>query len=152
MRKHQQRHIGRELALQWLFEIDVGGMKPDDAMAETPLGIEGMEALDGLGDEGIDYAKLLVRGVLANRAEIDDVIVKFARGWNLDRIAAVERNVLRLAIFEILHLPDVPDSVTVDEAVEIAKQYSTGESAKFVNGILGAFLRDEPEKPEKTTE
>ena len=152
MRKHRQRHLGRELALQWLFEIDVGGMKPDDAMAETTLGIEGMEALDGLGDEGIEYAKLLARGVLANRAEIDDIIVKFARGWALDRIAAVERNMLRLALFEILHLPDVPDSVTVDEAVEIAKQYSTDESAKFVNGILGAYLRDEPEKPEKMTE
>jgi N utilization substance protein B len=64
----------------------------------------------------------------------------------------VERNVLRLAIYEILHQQDVPPSVTVDEAVEITKQYSTDESAKFVNGILGAYLRDEPEKPEKAKE
>ncbi|HEY3415428.1 MAG TPA: transcription antitermination factor NusB [Armatimonadota bacterium] len=152
MKKHQQRHLGRELALQWIFQIDVGGMKPEVAMQETARGIEGNEALDELNDEGIAYAQQLVRGVVDNRAEIDAVIVKFARGWKLDRIAAVERNVLRLAIYEILHQQDVPPSVTVDEAVEITKQYSTDESAKFVNGILGAYLRDEPEKPEKAKE
>ncbi len=72
-----------------------------------------------------------------------NAIVQYAKGWPLERIAAIDRNVLRIALCEIFDMPDIPASVSVDEAVEIAKHYSTEESGKFVNGILGAYLRGE---------
>jgi len=73
---------------------------------------------------------------------LDRIIADRAVGWKLERIANVDRNILRLALYEILHRPEIPASVSVNEAVEMAKKYSTDESGKFVNGILGSFLRD----------
>ena len=144
--KHRQRHLGRELALQWLFEIEVGHQPPDEVMTHVPQDVEELEAIK---DEGVAFAQQLVRGVLANRTGIDEVIVKYAKGWPIDRMAAIERNVLRISLYEIMHTPDVPDSVSVDEAVEIAKHYASDESGKFVNGILGAYLRNEPGEEER---
>lgn len=139
--KHRQRHLGRELALQWLFEIEVGHQPVDAVIAHVPQDVEELEAIE---EEGVGFAQQLVRGVLANREGIDEVIVKYAKGWPIDRMAAIERNVLRISLYEIMHAPDVPDSVSIDEAVEIAKHYASDESGKFVNGILGAYLRDVP--------
>ena len=141
----RQRHYGRELALQWLFQIDMGHLPPDDVMAGLP---EDLEELPGLDEEGIGFARTLAHGVLAHKARIDAGIMKYATGWSLARMAAVERNVLRIALYEILELPDIPPSVTVDEAVEVAKAFGTQDSGKFVNGILGAYLRGELEPPE----
>ena len=140
MQKHRQRHLGRELALRWLFEIEATRQPPDAVMAAVPEDVEELETLE---EEGREFARQLVRGVLEARKQIDDIIVKFARAWALDRMAAIERNVLRIALYEILHLPDIPASVSVDEAVEITKHYASDESGKFVNGILGAYLRSE---------
>ncbi|HEY3376531.1 MAG TPA: transcription antitermination factor NusB [Armatimonadota bacterium] len=137
----KQRHLGRELALSWLYQIDVAATPPEEALAEIPDDIEGVE------DEGADFARQLVRGVLADQARLDAGIAKYARGWSLSRMAAVERNVLRLALYEILDVPDIPTSVSVDEAVEVAKRYGAEESGKFVNGILGAFIRGELQPP-----
>jgi N utilization substance protein B len=145
--KHHQRHLGRELALQWLFQIEVGEQPAAEVMTHVPEDVEELETLE---EDGVAYAQVLGRGVLANRQELDRIIIDFAKGWPLDRMAAIERNILRIALFEILHLPDVPASVTVDEAVEIAKHYASDESGKFVNGILGAYLRsDEGKRVEK---
>ena len=145
--KYRQRHLGRELALQWLFEIEVGHQAPEQVTANVPQDIEELETLD---EEGVGFAQQLVRGVRAHQQEIDRVISKFTKGWPLDRIAAIERNVLRLALYEIMYMPDVPSSVSANEAVEIAKHYASDESGKFVNGILGAYLRsDEGKKIEK---
>jgi len=140
--KHRQRHLGRELALQWLFEIEVGRQPAEVVLAHVPQDVEELEAIE---EEGVSFAQLLVRGVTANRQAIDEVIVQYAKGWPLDRMAAIERNILRIALYEIMQMPDVPDSVSVDEAVEIAKHYASDESGKFVNGILGAYLRNEAE-------
>ena len=84
---------------------------------------------------------------MAHCREIDQLIAQYAKEWSLDRMANVDRNILRLAAYEILYEPDVPNSVAVDEAVELAKKYSTAESGKFVNGILGNVLRHIDEHP-----
>ena len=82
------------------------------------------------------FSEPLIRGVIEHRDECDDVIRKHAKNWDLHRMAAVDRNVLRLAIFEMLHRPDIPPVVSINEAVDIAKKFSTQDSGKFVNGIL----------------
>jgi len=136
----RQRHLGRELALQWLFQIDMGHLPPDEVMTNLP---EDLEEQPAIGEEGLEFARQLVHGVLATKSRIDAGIAKYATGWSLSRMAAVERNILRLALFEILEMTDIPPSVTVDEAVEVAKSFGSDESGKFVNGILGAYLRGE---------
>jgi N utilization substance protein B len=82
------------------------------------------------------FAEPLIQGVLEHREELDEVIKKHAQNWELHRIAAVDRNILRLAIFEMLHRDDIPPVVSINEAVDIAKKFSTQDSGKFVNGIL----------------
>ncbi len=143
--KRKQRHLGRELALLWLFQIDVGKLPLDEVLTEVP------DELSGVEEEALTFATQLVRGYHTDAARIDRAIVQYAKGWSLQRMAAIDRNVLRLALCEIFDMADIPPSVSVDEAVEIAKQYSTDESGKFVNGILGAFLRGE-EKRAKSEE
>ncbi|HOF90060.1 MAG TPA: transcription antitermination factor NusB [Armatimonadota bacterium] len=133
----RQRHLGRQLALQWLYQIDVGHLPPDEVMAEVP----DEEVLDGIDEEGVGFARALARGVIGDRERIDAMLEQYAAGWPLERMAGVERNVLRIAFFEILDMPDIPASVSIDEAVEVAKTFGTEESGKFVNGILGAYMR-----------
>jgi N utilization substance protein B len=84
-----------------------------------------------------EYAVDLVEGVTERRARIDELLTTYAEGWTLDRMPAVDRNVLRVAIYELLWRDDVPDAVAIDEAVELAKELSTDESPRFVNGLLG---------------
>jgi len=127
------RRAAREQALKWLYQIDVGNTSVEDALAETHL---------RLREDGLAFARELLRGTVANILSIDDCIARYAKEWSLDRMASVDRNILRLAVFEIIHLPDIPHSVSANEAVELAKKYSTAESSKFVNGVLGSLLRD----------
>lgn len=82
------------------------------------------------------FAEPLIRGVLQHRAELDALIQKFAQNWDLKRMAVIDRNILRLAVFEMMHREDIPPVVSINEAVDIAKKFSTGDSGKFVNGIL----------------
>jgi transcription antitermination protein NusB len=90
------------------------------------------------GGTGIDRALVdeLVSGVAAHRAEIDDLLTELSRNWRLERMAVVERNVIRIALFELRHVDSVPVSVVLNEAVELAKRYGTAEGAAFVNGLL----------------
>ncbi|HWF19503.1 MAG TPA: transcription antitermination factor NusB [Verrucomicrobiae bacterium] len=88
------------------------------------------------------FAEPLIRGTLDHRAEADDVIKKYVQNWELHRIAAVDRNILRLAIYEMLHREDIPPVVSINEAVDIAKKFSTHDSGKFVNGILDKVKGD----------
>jgi N utilization substance protein B len=127
------RRAAREQALQWLYQVDVGKTDLEDALAEVHRALQ---------PEGLAFARQLLRGAVANIQTIDPLIARYAEDWSLDRMASIDRNVLRLAVFEIIHLPDIPPSVSIDEAVELAKKYSTAESGKFVNGVLGSLLRD----------
>ncbi|MDH4180010.1 MAG: transcription antitermination factor NusB [Armatimonadota bacterium] len=127
--------MSRELALRALFQTDVGRAAVEEAAASC-------RAQDQFPSDMLDFARELILGTTEHRVHIDRVIAKYARDWTLDRMANVDRNILRLAIFELFYLPDIPPGVTVDEAVELAKKYSTAESGKFVNGILGNVVRN----------
>ncbi len=125
------RRKSRTLALSVLFQIDVGKVAPAEALAYTL-------AKDG---ETERYAREIVEGVVAHGKEIDRFITDQAsEAWNLRRMPPVDRNILRIALYEIAFGEGVPDAVAVDEAVEIAKIYGAEETPKFVNGVLGGFV------------
>jgi N utilization substance protein B len=131
------RHKARECALQMLFASD---MVSDDPSALT------QNYWNELGDSSIDdktrdFANGLVRGTLDKIEAIDDVIRTRAEHWRIERMAIVDRNVLRLAVFEFLH-QDTPDTVAINEALEIARRFSTYEATQFINGILDAIKQD----------
>lgn len=117
-----------------LYQVEVG-QRPLAEVMETTL-----EAVR-IPDEEREYVDDVVRGVLDRREELDQIIGDLATRWKLERIAQVDRNILRVALYEIQRRADIPDSVSVNEAVEMAKKYSTGDSGRFVNGILGSYLR-----------
>jgi transcription antitermination protein NusB len=102
------------------------------------------DALQQQSEEGPvnDYTVELVRGVTEHRSRLDEVISQYAEGWTLGRMPAVDRNVLRLATFEVLYVDDVPDAVAVSEALNLVRDLSTDESPAFVNGVLGNIVRD----------
>ena len=96
-----------------------------------------------VGSDATAFTRELVQGVEADRTELDELIARHAEGWSLDRIAPLERSILRVALYELLHRDDVPDEVAIDEAVEAAKELCAAEASGFVNGILGAVKRTE---------
>jgi transcription antitermination protein NusB len=126
-----RRHKGRILALQAMFELDAVGHPPEHSIDVL---------LDGLdpSPEVRRFALELVEGVLASRERIDDVIRKTAPAFPLDQIAVVDRNILRLAIYEILIDNRVPMRAAINEAIELAKEYGGENSPKFINGVLGS--------------
>ncbi len=89
------------------------------------------------------YIRRIVSGVSEHAAELDAYIAKYAKGWNFARIPLVASAIMRVAMFEILYMPDIPNGASINEAVEIAKKYETPETVKFINGILGSFVREE---------
>jgi N utilization substance protein B len=125
------RHKARAIALQALYEAD-SASRPAGAVAERLL------AEAGLSEENAGFARELVDGTVKNREEIDREVRKFAPAWPVEQIAMIDRNILRLAIFEILFDNKVPVKVAVSEAVGLAKTYGSESSAKFVNGVLGS--------------
>jgi N utilization substance protein B len=129
------RRSSRELALRALYQIDLGEASPAEAVASV-------SDPERYSDDALSFARDLVLGASAEVERIDGVIENHSRGWSLSRMASVDRNILRLAIYELLFLPDIPASVTVDEAVELAKKYSTAESGRFVNGVLGNVVKN----------
>jgi N utilization substance protein B len=122
-----------------LFEADQRGLRPEqvlqNALADGRVGPE-------------DYARELVGGVAAHLGEIDAAIARAARGWSLQRMPAVDRTVLRLGVYELRYRPEVPAGVALDEAVRLAGDLSTDESAAFVNGVLASLLVDLTEGPD----
>lgn len=102
---------------------------------------EGLAELSEAGPVN-DYTLVLVRGVTEHRARCDEVIATYAEGWTLERMPAVDRNVLRMAVFEVLFVDDVPEAVAVSEALNLVRELSTDESPAFVNGVLGNIVRD----------
>ncbi len=120
-----------------LFQADVRGEQ-----LETIIEAEAKRA-SGEPDRAASwlYAREIVDGVADHRDEIDELIASYAQGWTLDRMPNVDRAVLRIASWEILHNPEVPPAVAIDEAVELAKDYSTDDSGRFVNGVLGKIAQ-----------
>ena len=126
------RHFARRAALDLLYQADVSGVGPGVAL----------ERADALGLEVPGFARELVSGVGEHLEELDRLIDDHAEDWTIDRMAVIDRNVLRLACFELLHRPDVPTGAAIADAVEAAKELSTEESGRFVNGILGRIARE----------
>jgi N utilization substance protein B len=125
------RRRARAIALQVLYEFDSVGHDVESALTH-------LLAESGLSGEDADFARGLVGGVVQNREEIDRHIRKFAPAWPLEQIPVVDRNILRLAIFEILLDNSVPVKVAINEAVELAKKFGSDSSSRFVNGVLGS--------------
>jgi N utilization substance protein B len=123
------RREARERALSLLYEAEAKDLVPSALLAELPLQPE-------------PFVADLVQGVGENRARIDELVGRFAIGWTLDRMPVVDRSILRLAVYELLERPDVPLGAVIDEAVELAKRYSTDESGRFVNGVLSGVAAE----------
>jgi N utilization substance protein B len=105
--------------------------------------VTGRDAAELVDPRATPFTCELVEGVTEHRPELDELIERHASGWSLDRIAPLERNILRVALQELLHRPDVPDEVAIDEAVEAAKELCSADAPGFVNGILGTVQREE---------
>ncbi len=125
------RHRARTLALQALYEIDYTGHKAEEVISHL------LEEKT-LGEEHANFARELVAGVLEHQTGIDEKIKKFAPAWPLTQMAAIDRSILRLAIFEILIDNRVPVKVAINEAIELAKTFGSESSPKFINGVLGS--------------
>lgn len=123
------RREARERALGLLYEAEAKGVPVADVVADLPVPPD-------------PYAADVATGVGEHLGAIDEYLVRFARDWRLERMPVVDRTLLRMAIFELLHRPDVPTGVIISEAVELAKQYSTEDSGRFVNGVLGRIAEE----------
>jgi N utilization substance protein B len=129
------RSKARKRALDILFAADVRGESATEALDAA--------IAEGEGPTN-DYTSVLVRGVVEHRERLDELLSSYSEGWTLDRMPAVDRNVLRLGLWELLYADDIPDAVAVTEAMALVSDLSTDESPQFVNGILGAVLRNKP--------
>lgn len=138
------RRQAREAAVQILYFRDINPHEELDSSLKRFWEGQSYDA------ETQAFAEVLARGTLENRSALDEQIKKVTENWDLDRIAAVDRNVLRLAIYEMIFRDDVPPVVSINEAIEIAKKFSTKESGKFVNGILDRIRKDLP-RPARTS-
>jgi transcription antitermination protein NusB len=129
------RSKARKRALDILYAAELRGEEPTAALDRSIAAGEGPTN---------DYTADLVRGVAEHRARIDELLTDYSEGWTLGRMPAVDRNVLRLGVFELMWADDVPDAVAVTEAIALVRDLSTDESPAFVNGILGTILRSKP--------
>ena len=130
----KKRSRGRELALQVLYARELAEDDPVEVAEEAFLASEVPEKVRR-------HARTLVDGVLANLVQLDEEIAATADNWELSRLATIDRNILRLALHEMLHVEDVPARVAINEAIELGKRFSTAQSGGFVNGVLDALRR-----------
>jgi transcription antitermination protein NusB len=133
-----KRTKARERAVQALYQIDVSATDLDEALARFWRSFEPVER------EVREQADALVRGVAAKRRELDDAIERVSTNWRVDRMAKVDRNVLRLAAYELAHRPDVPVKVVMNEAIELGKKFGSESSGAFINGVLDRIAAELP--------
>jgi N utilization substance protein B len=127
-----ERRKAREVALQALYEMDVSDHASDSVIKRS---IE----VCALTPDGESFTRGLLEGVVNNRGKIDEQIHSFAPAWPLEQMSAIDRNILRLAIFELLHSKSVPVKVAINEAVELAKSFGADSSPRFINGVLSSI-------------
>jgi N utilization substance protein B len=123
------RREARERVLTILYEADLKGCAATELLEALPIDRE-------------DFVDDVIRGVEANQGEVDGLIRRFSRGWSLERMPVIDRSLLRMASYELAHRPDVPTGAVISEAVELAKQYSTDDSGRFVNGMLSSIAAE----------
>jgi len=125
------RRKARKRALDVLYEADLRDLPPSEVL------ISYLGRIEKPHPDHLDYAISLVEGVAKNLDRIDELIASYAEGWTLERMPVVDRNLARIAVYELLYVPEIDDPVAITEAVELAKQMSTDDSPRFLNGILG---------------
>ena len=144
------RNTAREIAIHLSYELSFTD-KPIDELLAQRLTAETFAALaeeDAIYQEApnakqADSIRRLVKGVDEHAAELDEFIARYAKGWSFARIPLVASAIMRVCMYEVLYMPDIPNGAAINEAVEIAKRYETPETVKFINGILGSFVRQE---------
>lgn len=149
-----KRRVAREIAVQSLYQIQMNEATPQEAVQiaiheaehdnETELNFSG-DKIDPL------YIIELVEGTYRNKVRIDELLEEYLKGWAMDRLSRIDREVLRLAVYEMLYRDDVPPKVVVNEAIDLAKHYGTEESGKFVNGVLGKMIKEVEDLKGKVT-
>ncbi|MDF2960020.1 MAG: transcription antitermination factor NusB [Paenibacillus sp.] len=140
-----RKRLARELAVQTLYQMEMNGVTADEAVgivveeARTDDEAGLTQKKDTIASEEI---KELVDGTVSNKLRIDELLSDYLKGWQMDRLSRVDREVLRLAAYEMVYRDDVPPKVVVNEAIELAKHFGTEESGKFVNGVLGKMIKE----------
>ncbi|WP_031514865.1 transcription antitermination factor NusB [Desulfofalx alkaliphila] len=132
------RRQARETAVQVLFAMDLGKIEFEEAFNHVTDEF-------AISPRAKDFSKELIQGTIQKLPELDAIIKQLSRGWNFERLSYVDRNIMRLALYEIYHREEIPPAVSVNEAVELAKIYSGEEGGRFINGILGRVVAS-PEK------
>ena len=146
-----QRTTAREIAVHFSYEMSLNPASADEILArqlEDEAYFETLRTEDDLyaqrpDPDSLQYIRRIVLGVAEHAPELDSYIEKYAVGWKFSRISLIASAIMRVAMFEILYMDDIPDGVAINEAVEIAKKYESKETVSFINGILGAFVREE---------
>lgn len=150
--KLHTKRLGREIAMQYLFSCDMTGDFPElgkfDEFFEEEIKVQHNLSDNRYSRKSRELAEHLIAGVALNLDEIDGKIKSFARNWEWDRISMVDRNIMRVAVYEMLHEMDVPPIVSINEGVEIACDYTDEKSANFINGVLNA-VKDSLDRPER---
>ncbi|MGI6152411.1 MAG: transcription antitermination factor NusB [Christensenellaceae bacterium] len=131
------RRKAREIAMKLLYQYDITGELSAQPLEEMPDVLD----TETLKEENRAYLDNVIRAFPDKREEIDGIISEFSHSWKIERIGKVDLAILRLALFEILFVENIPEKVSVNEAVEMAKEYSTDKSHKYINGLLGGYLR-----------
>jgi transcription antitermination factor NusB len=135
------RSKAREVALHLLYQIEV-------SKSDCNLAFQGYLENYPQMQEVIDFSRLLVEGVINNLGQIDSLIKKYVKNWEIDRMAAIDRNILRMAVFELLYLQEIPPKVSINEAIELAKRFGDIDSPRFINGVLDKIYKMETKKPD----
>ncbi len=130
-----QRRNSRELAMQALYYIDLGNEKPFEAYKLFCIHFESEEGINAFFEE-------IVEGTLKQKSEIDSIVENFSNNWKLSRMSGIDRNIIRIAVYEMLYCKDIPSTVTINEAIDIGKKFGTKDSGAFINGILDAISQN----------
>ena len=144
------RNTAREIAIHLSYELSFTDKTVDELLDErltadtfATLAEEDAIYAEAPNAKQAEYIRALVCGVADHAPELDEFIARYAKGWSFARIPLVASAIMRVAMYEILYMPDIPNGAAINEAVEIAKKYETPETVKFINGILGSFVRQE---------
>jgi N utilization substance protein B len=141
MKKSGARHVGREYALRVLYGHEIQRKAGVDPLPPTPNWWSAEDNLSVMRDAE-HFAKALYQGVEAEQEQIDEILTRHSKNWRLARMSYIDRNILRLSVYELRHHKDTAASIILDEAVEMAKCYGTQESARFINGILDSVVKE----------
>jgi N utilization substance protein B len=138
-----KRRLAREIAVQSLYQIEMNEVSADVALqAAIEELIEPDETVEVSPEDDLNFLRAIVYGTTANTEKIDELLNDYLKGWKMDRLSKVDRQILRLAVYEMFFDTQTPGAVAVNEAIDLAKHFGTEESGKFVNGVLGQMIKE----------